>query len=202
MADNITTEHDSRPRFLCSVEKNASNSRLPEPIPNLMRQDTHESESLASEKIFFDVSKEFITQAISGVLVACKRMQMQCSNDIFKVLLAEYLNSCYHSYFKHDDEYITSIYSKIFTETNVKSIICFSHWVLNIGDHMYFTIFEQIKHTSYTPHNLSGYRTALKLVINLSYDKFVNDFISNGNYIKCCGKIEITDDGKDIFTIS
>lgn len=152
-------------------------------------------------KIFFDVSKEFITQAISGVLVACKRMHTQCSPTTFKILLAEYLNSCYHSYFKQDDDYVTTTYSKIFTETNVKSIICFSHWVLNIGDHMYPTILAQFKHVTYTPHNINGYRTSIKMIIDLTYDEFVDDFMNSENNIKCCGKVETTDDGKDIFTI-
>ena len=152
-----------------------------------------------STKQFFDDSKEFLIQAVCGTFVACKKMKINISEDIFESLLANYLNNCYHSYFSHDDEYVTTTYSAILTKTCVKNIICFTHWCMNIGIIIYPKVIEHFKSTIYTPHNISGYRAAMKISATTAYDDFAKDFLEKGNVIKCCGKIETTDDGGDIF---
>ena len=151
--------------------------------------------------LFFATSKDYMVQTMCGVYMASHHQFKNFQLGRLLVLTAFYLNGCYHSYFRKDDQYITKTFQKIFTETSVKNVVCFLHWVLFVSHHIYEEMDPMLQQMSIssTGKDPNSLRTLLQGLIAKAYDDLVVDFKEKGE-IKCCGKLETTYDGKDLFT--
>jgi hypothetical protein len=133
---------------------------------------------------------QFLTQAIAGTYMSLYRSH----RDLYlfcKPTYVIYLNSCWHSYGKKDDEYIVETFDKILKDSGIKGSVCLMHWLLNVG----ITILDVYEVKEYDEIDMM--RTILyesiKSALQATLSKYLKDITCNGD--NCDNKY----DGKDIF---
>jgi hypothetical protein len=161
---------------------------------------------MSQTRNFLVIAKQFISQAARGVCVATYREFDDYNHQRMMGLTALYLNGCYHSYFRKDDNYVTQTFNHIFDNTQIKNIVCFLHWTMaivsSICEKMRPQLTQWVQETQlfYCPKNVDGFRTAITLLISQVYDELATE-IQKTTEIKCCGQRAVTYDGQDLYIL-
>lgn len=144
--------------------------------------------------------KQFLVQAICGPIMSQIRIgNLDITDDIIKYYLVRYLNICWHSFNKKDDDYVVDTFNKILDFNIIKGSVCLLYWIKNIGEIMIDmidldTILEELD----SFETLGGKRENLVEYINEIFDILEADL--KLEKMLCEGdKCDNSYDGTDLF---
>jgi hypothetical protein len=158
---------------------------------------------------FCDDLQAFVSQAATGAIMAyikgigvpTNSTPFPAITNILSYFSKVYLNSCWHSYAKRDDKFVTDSFDKILCYRLIKGTTCLIHWI----DKLCCTIFS-LDITHHLIKDLGSFHDDSKREYILATMNAVSKtlLLSNKNSIHCvgndcCGDYE---EGVDFYTFN
>lgn len=156
---------------------------------------------------FIKEIKQFICQAISGIYIAPyklnnKFIEKYTNHDTCEVLAAKYLNSCWHSYWKNDDDYVVGIINRALSWCVIKGKKCIFNWFMQIIKLLIDEVSSFVMSTDMQKENntIDEIRKILYAKIEKCYDTLTNKIIEDRS-LKCTGECDDKyDEHDDLFS--
>lgn len=139
----------------------------------------------------------FLIQATSGPFIALIRSGIKDINiNMITFLYIKYLNDCWHSYGKKNDQFVVQIFDAILNFEKIKGIVCLMHWLKTIGIQM-IEAFDLEK-------NLDKLKDLdidqKRIIIHDNMETIFSKFVPFVNNVKCQGdNCDNEYDGNNIF---
>ena len=159
-----------------------------------------------SKELYLKDLKEFLIQALRGGIIAPLTMNMEISLDTVLYLYIQYLNMCWHSYNKKDDDFIVRTFDKLLNYNLIKGSVCLFSWLKEFGLHILGTFnatnkFSELNET-FKDKNISGIDNK-RMFVGHVIENIFDILFSDINLPECKGDLcDNSYDGKDLFIFS
>lgn len=156
-----------------------------------------------SVSAFVSDLKKFIKQAVSGALMNTTNCTINNKSNewllnLDSVLIKIYLNMCWHSYGKKNDEYMMQSFDQILSHNMIRGIVCLIHWI----DHIGLMMLEKIIGSGFLLEIMNIETNTKRQKINAELSKIYDGMATIIAKINCDGQQCDNDyDGKDFFII-
>lgn len=155
---------------------------------------------------FFKEIKQYICQAVSGIYMAPYRFHKKFVEEFInqnqcKIMVAIYLNNCWHSYWKKTDNYVVNVIDKALSWNIIKGQTCLFNWFMKIILLITEDMSNFVSNMDTHEFTIDAVREKLYNKIEEYYDKQTKQLMENIS-IKCTGECDNTyDEKQDLFVL-
>ncbi|VBB18654.1 cylicin, basic protein of sperm head cytoskeleton 2 [Yasminevirus sp. GU-2018] len=159
---------------------------------------------LAKQKAFFKDFEPFLTQAVTGGIMAYlqtlgtpkSEQARESVTNLLGYFSKVYLNGCWHSYGKKNDKYVVDTFDKLLKHDVIRGSVCLVHWIDNLCMAVFKTpeIFQLMMTTNTVP--IPSRREIISKAVNIIIQTYLSKIEGS---VRCKGTCNDTYDGKDFF---